>query len=639
MQRKESPVGGWPAAEGEGSRMPYATTAIDIDGIGMSASLVASLERARALAGSQGHAAVGLEHLLIALTEDADAKGSLLACRVDTARLRADVERHLTGEGAARGGEAGGRPPFSAELEATLGHAAAASREAGRREINSFIVLAAIVGQEGSAAARILESHGFTFEEALRALKARSGTRADEARPAPAALPPPAAAPEPQVDSEQDSGASADAAVMVPPAKSKGTAADGRSADGKASAVRVPAKSAPSLARPGGAAKPPPQSVDDIMASVREMMGTPRGELPKSASTAKLPARARPREIPLAVPSPSSPPVAARSEPPSPEPSRAGETGPILAPWPEPPAAAPEAKPIVPESEAIDVFDLGAPLPEERIGAALPPQQAPPPPGLESAGRNVLARRREPAFGPPPPLPSPAANGRVGPAAADHEFAGAPYPSLEDLHPSHESHRAPPPQPASPPTTRRPAIEPGKLVEAVPREMRVAIPETVEVRIARRDVEGLSSGIAGGGPARQHEIFVTSAMSVRLRAPDGGFAIDPASPETQWIENSLGLVSQGEFASWRWTVTPLERGRNRLQLVVSARTVGPDGVAAETALPDQTIEVDVRTNYARSARRWAGWGLAAIFGAGLQLLGDRLLAGSLLAPIKAMLGL
>ena len=157
--------------------------------------------------------------------------------------------------------------------------------------------------------------------------------------------------------------------------------------------------------------------------------------------------------------------------------------------------------------------------------------------------------------------------------------------------------------------------------------MTSGIAENVEVRIAKSDVRALADGLQGSGLAYQHDVIVTKAMSVRLRAPEGGFWIETVSPETQWIENTLGLMAD-DFASWRWTVVPQQRGRARLQLVVSARTVGADGVAAETALPDQIIEVRVRTNYSRAAGKWIGWlfagiigGLLAKFGEGLWNLG------------------
>jgi hypothetical protein len=163
--------------------------------------------------------------------------------------------------------------------------------------------------------------------------------------------------------------------------------------------------------------------------------------------------------------------------------------------------------------------------------------------------------------------------------------------------------------------------EVGQLVENIPRVMRVAVPALIEVRIARSDVKNLAEGLQGGGAAYQHEVTVTKAMSVRLRAPDGGFYIETASPETQWIEKNA-LLASDDFASWRWHVTPREKGKRRLQLIISARTVGVDGLAAETALPDQVITVRVRTNYARSALRWAGWGVAAVIGGLLAKFGE-----------------
>ena len=143
----------------------------------------------------------------------------------------------------------------------------------------------------------------------------------------------------------------------------------------------------------------------------------------------------------------------------------------------------------------------------------------------------------------------------------------------------------------------------------------------IEVRIARADVQALAEGLQGGGAAYQHEVTVTKAMSVRLRAPDGGFFIETVSPETQWIERSM-LLSSEDFASWRWHVTPREKGRRRLQLIISARTVSPDGLAAETALPDQVITVRVHTNFARVAVRWIGWGAAAVIGGLLAKFGE-----------------
>jgi neural Wiskott-Aldrich syndrome protein len=178
-------------------------------------------------------------------------------------------------------------------------------------------------------------------------------------------------------------------------------------------------------------------------------------------------------------------------------------------------------------------------------------------------------------------------------------------------------------QPQPPLRREAPAkAELGQLAENIPRAMRVGKSERVEVRIAKAQAKSITSGLEGGGLAWRHDVTVTQAMSVRLRAPDGGFFIETASPETQWIENQLGLMAVEEYASWRFLVTPNKRGRARLQIIVSARTVGGDGLAAETALPDQVIEVKVRTNWGRALLRWSGWIIAAVAGGALAKFGE-----------------
>lgn len=181
------------------------------------------------------------------------------------------------------------------------------------------------------------------------------------------------------------------------------------------------------------------------------------------------------------------------------------------------------------------------------------------------------------------------------------------------------------------------AVEIGQLVENIPKTMRVAVPQRVEVRIGKANVKALAEGLQGGGAAWRHEVMVTKAMSVRLRAPEGGFFIESASPETQWIENTLGLMSD-DYASWRWMVTPRDRGWKRLQLVVSARTVGADGVAAETALPDQVIDVKVKTNYGKVAITAGTWVAAAILGGLLAKFGEGAFTAAWLAATRSMGG-
>ena len=144
-----------------------------------------------------------------------------------------------------------------------------------------------------------------------------------------------------------------------------------------------------------------------------------------------------------------------------------------------------------------------------------------------------------------------------------------------------------------------------RLFHSIPRKMRVGALETVEVRIPRR--QG------------------TDAITVRLRAPEGGLLIFPLSPETCWTDEAKG--EGNDYASWRWNVTPQRRGRARL--LISAQTLDANGMTAEAALPDQVIRVHARVNYGRTLRKVAGWGLLMVAGAALNAWGRELYPAAL----------
>ena len=167
--------------------------------------------------------------------------------------------------------------------------------------------------------------------------------------------------------------------------------------------------------------------------------------------------------------------------------------------------------------------------------------------------------------------------------------------------------------------------------------MQVGAAAAAQVRISRDKIDGLMQLLMGGRAQHRPDAVVARALSVRLRAPDGGFWIEAASPETQWVEMAPG-AQQDEQVSWRWNVTPQRRGRRRLQLLVTARTVGRDGIAAETAPPERVIEVAVRGNHLRRTMRWiailAVLALGAVLGRFGQDLWD---AGP--ALLKETLGL
>ncbi len=221
----------------------------------------------------------------------------------------------------------------------------------------------------------------------------------------------------------------------------------------------------------------------------------------------------------------------------------------------------------------------------------------------------------------PPPIP-PALPGAPSPKSNPYGVpasVGAPQ-----MAPPVPAPAAPVARSAATPPPRRDAAaqaELGQLAENIPRTMRAGVTERVEIRLARAHVHDLTGGMEGGGLAWRHDVTVTKAMSVRLRAPEGGFFIETASPETQWIDNQF-LDAGDDYASWRFLITPQQRGWSELQIVVSARTVGSDGLAAETAFPDQHIDVKVRTNYGRAALKGLGWAAAAIAGGAIAKFGE-----------------
>jgi hypothetical protein len=543
--------------------------------IPMSPNLSQSLGRAHEIAREQAHRALLLEHLLLALTEDPDAAAVLRACNVDVVRLGTDVSGYLGGLLEDMRTAPGTEPAADAELLRVLEAARQAAQQSRRRGIDGAIVLAAIVGDGKSPAAGLLKTHGLTFEEAIRTLqKASAQARSKQFAPSAARTP----SPEPPAPPEPEK-------EPPPPPQAP---------------VRAAAPSASTQPSPLG------QSPDEILAAARARIQQ-RGGIAGKAEPAKPSAQPKPeparKDEPEELPLMSLSSFTANRAPPQPEPP------PQLDGW--------QGQP-----------DLGPP-PGARAGSGpLPPPTAPPMPAPEPALPPPRAFARPGEGAPPPPLPP----------------RGDGPPLRADLHdgPNAGPSRRPPLANGAAGAPRRPAAEPGPrsarggqrapagpLMEAIPRRMRVGAATQAQVRISRDKVDSLLQLIGGGGRAQFHpEAVAARVLSVRLKAPDGGFAIEAATPETQWIETAAGAQAD-DHVSWRWTVTPQRRGRQRLQLVVAARTVGRDGIAAESAPPDRTIEVTVRPNRLRRLVRWVMFLVVFGLGAGLGVLSQDKLAQDL----------
>jgi hypothetical protein len=559
-----------------------------------------SLERARTFAREQSHRAVLLEHLLLALTEDGDAAAVMQACNVDPVRLGTDASGYLGRLLEDMRAPAGVEPRADAELLRVLQAAGQAAQQSRRRQIDGAIVLAAIVGDGKSPAAGLLKSHGLTFEEAIRALQKATTTANAKARSqlyAPGTKPPAAAA----------------ASAASPP-------------EGAAETSPSPPANGQ---EPEDGSVQTAQSVDEILAAARARIQA------RSFSAAKPPepkAAAQPPPAPPAAPSRSQQPAqtsAATALPAAaPEPDEAVADLDDLADDP-PPAAAPKSAP--PPSAAAQRSNWAPPPAPPGPPGGQPPGRMPQPPRPPAGFPSRPPRSADGGLrrsGPPPPQPGrpngPIQPGLPGPVLSSPGLPGppqqAPWPHPAPGHPGPSAVNGALAEPGQPPARQRAGQRTGgqgggPLVETIPRRMRLGKASQAQVRIARDKIDGLIMLLLSGrGMAHRPDAFLTRALSVRLRAPDGGFVIEPGSPETQWIETAPGL-QHDEFINWRWTVTPQRRGRGRLLLIVTVRIVGRDGLATETAPPDRMIEISVRGGRLRGLMRWA-W-FFAVLGTGV----------------------
>jgi hypothetical protein len=103
------------------------------------------------------------------------------------------------------------------------------------------------------------------------------------------------------------------------------------------------------------------------------------------------------------------------------------------------------------------------------------------------------------------------------------------------------------------------------------------------------------------------------------------------------MEGATSLVHD-DYAIWRWTVTPQRPGRGKLLLAVSARTVGADGLIAQSAPPDRPIEVKVKGHPLRETVRWLGWITALLAAAVLGRVGDEVWSVAYALAKKAITG-
>ena len=549
-----------------------------------SRALGTTLAQANDLARARGNDAVTLEHLLQALIEDVDAAPVLDACNIDLPQLGQDVADHIR----ALPTSDQSMPVADPALIRILEYAVAAAQQSRRREVTGAIVLAAIVGEGSSKAAQMLQARGLTFQDTVRALQrtaqqqpaapggASGGRQAEHLPDSPVP--------------ETGQAASAPPSELTAPASPPATPPPG-------AAVAPPAVYPPAPARADVPASEP-ASEDDPLTAARRRIEAARNGLPLPPAAVPLPARSRS--------------------------AAAASNG---------------------YAERIATGARGGAAAFELSSSDAPSGWAPPSIATRLADGARVHRM-------PPPMPPTAGhpfdagagmaiNGAIGggQSAAPLDHQPAPPPQRRDA-PWRDAGLQ---QTHAPAQLRTVAIatqsfDPESLVESIPERVRVARPVTVEIMIPRAALPSLAPTIGGSVDARtashasvgdgSGEPIVRLAVSVRLKSLTRGLLVEDLGHETQWLDNRFDPML-AETALWRWTLTPLQRGRGQLHLGVGVHQLGSDGVMVETALPEQTVDIDVTGNMAATGRRWAGFLVAALAGAALsRLFGDAVWAAA-----------
>jgi neural Wiskott-Aldrich syndrome protein len=518
-----------------------------------SPQLKATVERAYGYADEQGHRQVTPEHLLLALTEDADAVAVLQRKGIDLDRLRNDVAGLMGRNNDRFTVDETGQTAYGADFRRVMSIAGGAASP--RRPIDGALMLSAMIADGVTPAAELIKLYGLNFEDASRT-----------SRPLRNAAPPaqPAAPPPPSMSVLRTTAREAALGYRM---------------------RKEPPEDFVAIEPEGVRQRP-----DPLGDPVREDRWSPT---PDAAPVVQMPVRQPPMQMQPLQPVQQMP-LQARAVPHQ-----------MTDQWAEEPAELPMHR------NALDSYGADPALPDWQPANGSASYGAPPlgnpPDWRQYGGGEPQAQQeaqppewsQEPA---PPPQQQPPAARQPPPREQGQTRRAAESGTAPKTKGRKAAAKA-----------RKPANESSLLIDNIPHQLVSGISMNVEARIARRDLEAALLDLHVPGGPHGPDSPATHAMTVRLRSPDGAVVVETASPETQWVENTLGLL-QDDFSSWRWTITPRWSGKTELQLVASARSVTAEGLLGETALTDQTVAVSVVSNYRSglgSVAKWLGIALAA----------------------------
>ncbi|AQS89000.1 Clp protease ATP-binding subunit ClpA [Neoasaia chiangmaiensis NBRC 101099] len=133
----------------------------------LSRTLEQTLHRALTLAGERRHEYATLEHLLLALTEDADSVTVFKACGIDLDKLRADLTEFLDKDLAGLAADRPGEPKPTAAFQRVIQRAAIHVQSTGRDEVTGANVLVALFAERESHAVYFLQLQDMTRLDAV----------------------------------------------------------------------------------------------------------------------------------------------------------------------------------------------------------------------------------------------------------------------------------------------------------------------------------------------------------------------------------------------------------------------------------------------------------------------------------------
>ena len=614
-----------------------------------SPQLIESLHMARQVALQTEVAQVLPEHLQLAMLEDDESSFLLEAYGVDFKKVRAQLAKQA--KKLSQPGSPGQQAVFSPHIETIMQHARVQAQKNALGEVDSNLVLAVMLSEKSGFLGKQLAPYDLDCSGVLQYLELREGKTVNIDPLSPlkslnAAAPPKAVAPPVNIapaSAQQVPAATIAAPIVAPivapvetpaPLNQPPTNPPMAPAQQQVHAPTAPLQTNPSVQ------PPPPPMVSAPPAVQKTLQTEPVPAQFRQSQVAQVAQVAQPTNTPAQPPA-QKPPA---QKLPHPATQKAAPQEPHLRTMPPPisnpdaytgSVAAPENPPSTPEPAPSKLRSLFSSFGRKNkaqsateantgpITERVPSSQS----AIKATNNNVQN-------------PAPATNLISPPQSVDTLLNRPPLPeqpqTIEALHSSAQLRNKPAKRRRATPdslganeslSATGSVLEKGRLVENIPRHMKVNIPTPAEVRITRTQMDEISSEFENLSSSHIHELAVTEAMTVQLRAPGGGFHIENLSPQTQWIDRNQRHINDADFGAWKWNVTPTTSGKSRLQLVISARTVDDEGTIHIADIPDKIIELGIARDHRNIAKKTGIIALVAITSLVLGKYGEAALHG------------